>query len=70
MFAQAIKERRKALGLTQQELANRLFVSRQTVSNWENGKNFPDIPTLIAISDQVGLSLDQLLKGDASYMEK
>lgn len=70
MFANAIKERRKALGLTQQELADRLFVSRQTVSNWENGKNFPDIPTLIAISDQVDLSLDQLLKGDASYMEK
>lgn len=70
MFAQAIKERRKALNLTQQELADRLFVSRQTVSNWENGKNFPDIPTLIAISDQVDLSLDYLLKGDAAYMEK
>lgn len=70
MFAEAIKERRKALGLTQQELADRLFVSRQTVSNWENGKNFPDIPTLIAISDQVDLSLDYLLKGDANYLEK
>lgn len=70
MFAEIVKKRRQELGITQQELADKLFVSRQTVSNWENGKNYPDIPTLILISDYYSLSLDYLLKGDAAFMKK
>lgn len=70
MFAEALKKRRQELGITQQELADKLFVSRQTVSNWENGKNYPDIPTLILISDYYSLSLDYLLKGDMAFMKK
>ncbi|WP_265459519.1 helix-turn-helix domain-containing protein [Enterococcus sp. HY326] len=70
MFSEMIKKRRKELAWTQQDLADKLFVTRQTISNWENGKNFPDIPTLIQISDQLELSLDYLLKGDANYMKK
>ena len=42
-FGQAIKEKREKLGLTQQELAEKLFVSRQTVCRWENGTRCPDL---------------------------
>ncbi|HFU5907788.1 TPA: helix-turn-helix transcriptional regulator, partial [Enterococcus faecium] len=56
MFAQILKDRRAELGITQQDMAEKLFVTRQTVSNWENGKNFPDIPTLISISENYSLS--------------
>lgn len=70
MFSDLIKERRKELGWTQQDFADKIFVTRQIISNWENEKNFPDIPTLIQISDQSDLSLDYLLKGDVNYMKK
>lgn len=70
MFNEIIKNRRAELKWTQQDVADKLFVTRQTISNWENGKNFPDIPMLIKISDHYDLSLDYLLKGDARYMKK
>lgn len=70
MFNDIIKKRRNELKWTQQDIADKLFVTRQTISNWENGKNFPDIPMLIKISDQYDLSLDYLLKGDERYMKK
>lgn len=70
MFSETMKKRRMELGLTQQEVADRLFVTRQTISNWENGKNFPDIPMLVTISDSFDLSLDYLLKGDERYLKK
>lgn len=70
MFSQILKDRRLELGITQQDMAEKLFVTRQTVSNWENGKNFPDIPTLISISENYSLSLDYMLKGDLKYMKK
>ncbi len=53
---------RKENNLTQEDLAEILNVSRQTISNWENGKSYPDIATLILISDQFKISLDDLLK--------
>lgn len=70
MFNTLIKERRDDLQLTQQQVADELHVTRQTVSNWEKGKNFPDIPTLILMSDYYDLSLDYLLKGDERYMNE
>lgn len=57
-----IIEIRKNNNLTQEELAERLNVSRQTVSNWENRKCYPDIETLIIISNKFNISLDHLLK--------
>ena len=57
-----IIEIRKNNNLTQEELAEKLNVSRQTVSNWENGKCYPDIETLIIISNKFNISLDHLLK--------
>lgn len=59
-----------SLGLTQQEVADHLHVSRQTISNWEVGRNYPDIPMIISISDYYHISLDELLKGDEQLMEK
>ncbi|WP_101773385.1 helix-turn-helix domain-containing protein [Peptostreptococcus faecalis] len=65
-----IKFKRKELNLSQEELAEKLFVSRQTVSNWENGRSFPDVQNLIALSILYGISLDELVKGDLKEMKK
>ena len=58
MLNEILKEKRKELDLTQQNVADHLNVTRQTVSSWEVGKSFPDISTLIKISDFYQLSLD------------
>lgn len=63
-FSESIKQKRKDKGLTQEELADILFVSRQTVSNWENGKTLPDIDSLILLSEALDVSIDELVKGD------
>ena len=55
---------RKEHKLTQDDLANKYFVTRQTISNWENGKSYPDLETLVKISDDFKISLDILLKED------
>ena len=64
MFGETIKQRRLQKHLSQQELAVRLFVTRQTISNWENQKRYPDVPMLIKISQELDISLDYLLKED------
>lgn len=55
---------RKDNNLTQDDLANKYFVTRQTISNWENGKTYPDLETLVKISNDFNISLDILLKED------
>ena len=57
-----IKRHRTRLGLSQEELADRIFVTRQSVSNWENGRTYPDLQSLLRLSDLFGLSLDELIK--------
>ena len=61
MLNEILKEKRKELDLTQQHVADHLNVTRQTVSSWEVGKSFPDISTLIKISDFYQLSLDYII---------
>jgi len=56
-------------GLTQEEFADILCVSRQTISNWENEKCYPDIETLIIISNKFNISLDELLKEDEDMIK-
>ena len=56
---------RKQKGLSQEELANRLNVSRQTISKWEVGDSTPDMEKLIAISDMFDISLDELVMDKA-----
>lgn len=62
-FGEQIKEVRARQGLTQEQFAQRLHVTRQAVSNWENNRNLPDLEMLIQISTQFCVSLDQLLLG-------
>lgn len=63
-FGKSLKEQRSKLGLTQQEVAQKLYVTRQTISSWENGKSYPDLNMLIKIGDVYQISIDNLLKGD------
>lgn len=70
MLAIILKEKRKELGQTQQEIADQLNVTRQTVSSWEVGKSIPDISSLIEISNLYDISLDYMLKGDKQVAEK
>lgn len=58
-----IRERRLALGLSQEELAQRLYVSRVTVSHWETGQSYPDFQRLVLLSDYYEMSLDELVRG-------
>ena len=60
-FNNRLYQLRKQKGLSQEELANRLNVSRQTVSKWEVGDSTPDMEKLIAMSDLFGVSLDNLV---------
>ena len=65
-----IKRHRTRLGLSQEELADRIFVTRQSVSNWENGRTYPDLQSLLRLSDLFGRSLDELIKGDIETMKE
>lgn len=65
-----IKKCRGNLGISQEELAERIYVSRQTISNWETGKSYPDIHSLVLLSTLFNVSLDQLIKGDVEAMKK
>ena len=64
-----IKMHRQELHLSQEELANRIYVSRQTVSNWENDKSYPDVNSLVLLSEIFQISLDNLIKGDIEVMK-
>lgn len=70
MIADKIKNARTIKKLTQEQVAEDLNVSRQTISNWENGKSLPDIVSIIRMSELYDLSLDELLKGDATLLNK
>lgn len=65
-----IKKYRTEANLSQEELADKIFVSRQTISNWENDKNYPDIKSLVLMSEVFRVSLDNLIKGDLERMKK
>ena len=69
-LAETLKECRQQAGLSQEQLAEKLSVSRQAITKWETGRGIPDIANLIAISDEFGLSLDELIKGDLSVQKK
>ena len=64
-----IKIYRNQLNMSQDELAEKIYVTRQTISNWENEKSYPDIISVIELSSLYSISLDDLLKGDERMME-
>lgn len=65
-----LKDARLNSGFTQEQVAENIMVSRQTISNWENGKSLPDIVSVMNMSDLYQISLDELLKGDQKMKEK
>ena len=69
-LATQIKQHRNRLGWSQEELAEKAFVSRQTISNWENDKSYPDIQSLLLLSTLFDVSLDRLVKGDVEIMKQ
>ncbi|GAA0066814.1 MAG: helix-turn-helix transcriptional regulator [Clostridium perfringens] len=65
-----IKKYRTEMKFSQDELAEKIFVSRQTISNWENNKNYPDVKSLLLLSSLFNVSLDILIKGDLEEMKE
>ena len=65
-----IKKYRQEAQLSQEELANRVYVSRQTISNWENDKSYPDVNSLVLLGEIFQVSLDKLIKGDVEIMKE
>ncbi len=63
-FNEKLQELRKQKGLTQEELAELLYVSRTAVSKWESGRGYPSIDSLKAISGYFGITIDNLLSGE------
>ena len=69
-LARQLKAKREEHGLSQDEVAKAIFVSRQTVSNWETDKTYPDVQSLLLLSQLFGVSIDELIKGDAAAMQQ
>lgn len=65
-----IKEHRAQAGMSQDDLAARIYVSRQTISSWENDKTYPDVQSLLILSEVFDVSIDDLIKGDVETMTK
>lgn len=65
-----IRKYRNEKTLSQEALAEKIYVSRQTVSNWENDKSYPDVNSLVLLSEVFEVSLDQLIKGDVEIMRE
>ncbi|MCD8115775.1 MAG: helix-turn-helix transcriptional regulator [Oscillospiraceae bacterium] len=69
-ICEKMKKARSNAGMTQEQVAEKIEVSRQTISNWENGKTLPDVMSVIKLSDLYQVTLDELLKGDSKMMDK
>lgn len=65
-----IKEHRTAAGMSQDDLAARVYVSRQTISSWENNKTYPDVQSLLLLSEIFDATVDSLIKGDVETMNE
>ena len=69
-IGEQIKKYRTEMGLSQDRLAEKIFVSRQTISNWENNKNYTDVKSLLLLRCLFNVSLDMLVKGDLEKMKE
>ena len=65
-----IKERRARLGISQEELAQKLYVSRVTVSHWETGKTLPDVQSMLLLANLFGTTIDEMVRGDVDEMRE
>lgn len=68
-LSKQIQQLRKRDGLSQEALAEKMYVSRQSISNWENERSYPDIHNLLMLSAIFNISLDELVKGDVEMMK-
>ncbi|MGG3887553.1 helix-turn-helix transcriptional regulator [Metabacillus fastidiosus] len=69
-LSKQIKQFRKRDNMSQEQLAEKIYVSRQTISNWENERSYPDIHNLLMMSVLFNVSLDDLVKGDVKIMKE
>lgn len=69
-FYKVLKKKRIENNLSQENLAERLNISRQSISKWENEKGYPNIETLLEISEIFNITVDELLKGDGYLKDK
>ncbi|WP_102372504.1 helix-turn-helix transcriptional regulator [Enorma phocaeensis] len=67
-LARRIKEHRERLGMSQGELAKAVFVTRNTISNWETDRTYPDVQSLLLLSELFGVSIDALVREDSKEM--
>ncbi|MCH4171167.1 MAG: YxeA family protein [Lactobacillus sp.] len=65
-----LKKYRQQFGWTQKQLAEKLHVSDKTISSWENGRTYPDVGMLLALSDVFQISIDQFIRGDDVMVQK
>ena len=65
-----IAVRRKALGMTQIQLAEKLYISDRAVSKWETGKSMPDVSIMLELSDILSISVQELLMGEINHMNE
>ena len=69
-LARQLRTKREERGFSQDEVAKAIFVSRQTISNWENDKTYPDMQSLLLLSQLFDTSIDDLVKGDAARIQQ
>lgn len=69
-FSSKIKEERQKHNMSQQQIGDKLNISRQSVSKWERGESYPSIEMLIKLSEIFDITLDELIKEDRSLKEK
>ncbi len=69
-LARQLRTKREERGLSQDEVAKAIFVSRQTISNWENDKTYPDVQGLLLLSQLLEVSIDELVRGDVVAMQQ
>lgn len=69
-LSRQLKTRREEQGLSQDEVAKAIFVSRQTISNWETDKTYPDVQSLLPLSQLYDTSIDELVRGDAGRIQQ
>lgn len=69
-LARQLRAKREERGLSQDEVAKAIFVSRQTISNWETDKTYPDMQSLLLLSQLFDTSIDELVKGDAVRIQQ
>ncbi|MEE3948825.1 helix-turn-helix domain-containing protein [Bacillus wiedmannii] len=70
IFSERLKQEREKRNWSQNDLAEKIHVSRHSVSKWETGKNYPSIEIIIHLSDLFGITIDELLRSDEELTQK